>query len=164
MWIVRLLRKLKWFNTLYHRLFTRMHLIDTRLAPGTWWDTDSRMLYGMMNLLVDYIENEEPFKHIDWDSEERHQHVKKEIEAIYGWWINYDVRQEDIDKALTDWHNEASPKYVECKDKKFTEVKFNHSEKERQLHLKLHDMERKLNLEEELMLIRLIKIRNYLWT
>ena len=36
----------------------KRHIIPTGLKAGHWYDTDMRMLHGMMNLLVQYIEGE----------------------------------------------------------------------------------------------------------
>jgi hypothetical protein len=41
-----------------NRFVTRTHLMDTTLTPGEWHETDERMLYGMFNTLVDFVEIE----------------------------------------------------------------------------------------------------------
>jgi hypothetical protein len=41
-----------------NRFATRTHLMDTKLAPGEWHETDERMLHGMFEALVDFVEVE----------------------------------------------------------------------------------------------------------
>ena len=47
-----------------NRFITRTHLIDTKLKPGQWHETDTRLLNGMMELLVDFIEIEKAHMYI----------------------------------------------------------------------------------------------------
>jgi hypothetical protein len=52
------------------RLFDRYHVIRTGLKPG-YQDADSRMLHGMFNLLVDFVEVELAWMHVVFDEDER---------------------------------------------------------------------------------------------
>ena len=148
-------------NYIRHRLTTNHHLIKTKLPKGRWYDTDTRMLYGMMNLLMQYIEEEKPFEIIDWDNDEWHRNARDEMIAIRDWQLNYDNRCKEIDQALTEWSdakfgkddNSDMLERLNEKNTPETEALF---ERHSQLEDKL--------LKEEEMLIRLVKIRNYLWT
>lgn len=144
-------------------IFRRKHIIKTKLPRGQWWDTDSRMLYGMMNLLMEFIEKENGengLEFIDWDSDPIHKHIKEEIIAIRDWWLNYQNRLNEIDKTLTNWSDET----FFDKNNLMEELSAPETAKSKSLHNKLHQMEEKLEIEEEEMLIRLIKIRKHLWT
>lgn len=61
----------EWFRTfLRYRIFDRYHVIRTGLEPG-YRDADSRMLHGMFNLLVDFVEVEKAWMNVVFDEEER---------------------------------------------------------------------------------------------
>lgn len=61
-----------------YRFFDRYHLINTGLNPG-YHDADERMLHGMFNLLVDFVEIEKAWMHVVFDREEREKRK-------YPWW------------------------------------------------------------------------------
>jgi hypothetical protein len=50
------------------RVFDRYHVIPTGLKPG-YADGDTRMLHGMFNLLVDFVEVEKAWMHVVFDRE-----------------------------------------------------------------------------------------------
>lgn len=52
-----------------YRLFDRYHVVPTGLKPN-YYDTDSRMLHGMFQLLVDYIEVEKAWIHYVFGTKE----------------------------------------------------------------------------------------------
>jgi hypothetical protein len=60
------------------RLFDRYHLINTRLTPG-YHDADERMMHGMFNLLVDFVEVDKAWMHVVFDREER-------TKRKHPWW------------------------------------------------------------------------------
>lgn len=61
----------EWFRCfLRYRIFDRYHVIPTGLEPG-YRDADSRMLHGMFNLLVDFVEVEKAWMNVVFDEEER---------------------------------------------------------------------------------------------
>jgi len=50
-----------WYNIrcyLRNRFLERTHMIRTGLRKGQWWDTDIKLLHGMFEALVDYVELE----------------------------------------------------------------------------------------------------------
>lgn len=60
------------------RVFDRHHIVKTGLEPG-YWDTDTRMLHGMFNLLVDHVEIEKAWMHVVFDDEASKKYH-------YPWW------------------------------------------------------------------------------
>jgi hypothetical protein len=72
----------KFFNDLRYairvRVFDRYHIIHTGLKPG-YVDGDTRMLHGMFNLLVDFVEVEKAWMHVVFDEEARKQYK-------HPWW------------------------------------------------------------------------------
>jgi len=152
----------EWYYSTRNFLFRRYDLIRTGMPKTQWCDKVELMLYGMMNMLKDYVEKEKCFDIIDWEHGEEHSNAAKEIREIYAWWLNYENRQKEISSALNEWHDtkfkdipvENWRERLNIKDTPETKNLFDH----------LHELERKLEEEEEEMLIRLIKIRGHLWT
>lgn len=62
-----------------------MHLVIRTLKAG-WHDKDEVMLHAAFQLLVDFVEQEQPGKHIDWSHDNDHVQAWKEIRALYRWW------------------------------------------------------------------------------
>lgn len=149
-----------WYYKIISRFWYKYYLIDTGLKRDQWYDTDTKMLYGLMKLLVDYVDGEKPFEHIDWEDDEAHRNAKKEIVAIYDWWKNYDTRMKEIDVALDNWYVSRGGDHKEFLDffnsesTPESEQLFDHHEK----------LEEALLKEEEEMMVRLVKIRGFLWT
>ena len=144
-------------------LIIRRHIIKTGLPVGRWYDSDGRMLYGMMNLLVEFIEGEEPFKWVDWKSDKYHSHAAKEMKAIYKWWKNYPKREKQIDDALTKWHDLKFRKNGKKDIDWLAEINKADSPEVKVASDYLRKLEGKLHKEEQEMLIRLVNIRDYLW-
>ena len=128
-------------------MIQRRDVVETTLEPGEWYDTDTVMLYAMMALLKEFVEEEVGVDNIVIRLEEELEktHVEetpgtrkllerllakeKEIKAIYDWWEGYEEKREKVDK-MDD-------------------------------RLKARD---KLVAEEDEMLHRLINVRGALWT
>jgi len=97
---------------------------------------------------------------IDWEGTEDHSAAYKELKEIYDWWVNVYPHQEDkalIDYPIPDYSirtffdgdedTRTTPEYL-----KYMEMVDIHSKLEQEWQ----------NTEEE-MLIRLMKVRRYLW-
>ena len=145
-----------------NRVFKRHDLIRTGLNKAQWWDIDSKLLYGTMQLLVDYVDKEKCFELINWDGDVDHHHVSNEIKNIYEWWKNYHNRKQEIEHTLNIWYNYAFDKNIKNFSDQLNNIK--HDETEKKLNKQYYDLEQKLENEETDMLIRFVKIRKYLWT
>jgi hypothetical protein len=144
------------------RFISRSHLIITDLQKGHWWDTDRKMLHGMMALLVNFIEKEKPEEIVEWDSDPAHVHARDEFKTIYKWWKDYPKRQEEISDLLSKWHDcKFGEDYSHEWIRKINEPD---TEEAKKLFDDLTIAEVKLDNEEQDMLIRLVKIRGFLWT
>ncbi len=159
-----------WWGFL-HRTFKKFNIVKIKsLKPG-YYDVDHRMLHANFQLLVEYVEKEKPFDHIDWEHDELHRHVAREIRALYYWWTEiYPNRKNPLDNLK----DEDRPAPFEC----YSDLPGGgavYGEKERRLEEKLYpkyraalesswELEKKWDQEEEDNLIRLMKIRQYLWT
>jgi hypothetical protein len=154
-------------NYLRHRFINKFYLINTKLNPGSYYDIDTRMLYGMMNLLVEYIELENPMETISWTEDSCHFNARYTILNIYIWWKNYENRVKEIEDCLTAWSDKNEEERGNGPDGPggwFANINKPQSKKALKLFDKLHELERKLAEEETEMLILLARIRPYLWT
>jgi hypothetical protein len=160
-------------SALRFRFKYKFHIIKTQLNPWEWHDTDKRLLYGMMDLFVDFYEQEVVDGGIvDWDGDDDHKKTYVEMLAIYNWWKNYNNRLKEIDDALDVWYESSQDFVIEKTDDADNDIikikKSPMDDKERvhldKLHNKLHKLENKLIDEEEEMMIRLVKIRHCLGT
>lgn len=136
------------YYNIRHRLFYKHHLVITTLPKGTWIDTDERLLYANMELLMQFIEYEKPFETTDWDWTFEHRKAKKTIQEIVKWWKNRPNRLKEIENLTSKWYR--TPK----KDRENNKILFN----------KIDILEKKLDKEETEMLKKIIEIRHYLWT
>jgi hypothetical protein len=175
-WIkYRLLKPWLLWKDLYwgflHRTFKRFNKVElTHVKPG-YYDVDHRMLHACFTLLESFVEKEKPFEHIDWDHDEEHQHIASEIKSLYNWWKESYLCREGImetfpdnlrPKDLEDWKKTPDggasygPDERESSEKKWPEY-----------HLSLREsweQEERWHKEETDNLIRLMRIRPYLWT
>lgn len=139
----------------------RFHMIDIRQPKGSyltyrygWIDSDYKMLYGMFAILCEYIEKEEPLDlrlqytdaEIKSQGLEHQTETHDEAKALYRWWKveredNFNV-VENMLKASEDESREENraryKQYIQVRDE--------------------------FDAKDTDMLIRLIKIRNSLWT
>jgi hypothetical protein len=123
--------------------WNRYHIIDLR-GHGDykwgWIDRDHAMWIACFSLLVDYVEKEEPFKYIDWDWNDEHQAVAREIKEIYDWWKS-GRKKDHEDLAAIDTEGYRGPGWQEyCRRSE------------------------ELDQKDDEMFDRLMKVRKYLWT
>lgn len=200
-----------WFR---YRTYDRYNIIKISSLKPDYYDTDTRMLHGMFDLLVDFIEIEKAHMHkvfseefrnqnyfkkelywalhlftevrdreqglayLDWEINESdckgQAECAKEQKELYLWWK--DIRPNRKDPMdLSGWSDfcdkyrhklwifkpcEDSPELSELVDTLTPEER----EEERKILDKLHEVEMSQELEDEVMLTRLIRIRKSLWT
>lgn len=162
-------------NPYYHlkcKYFTKHHYIkidverfmgltyknDSALEFYHWYDTDTKMLFGVFQLLVDFVEKEEAGERIDWSQTPQHQKVWDEIQELYTWWTEIRPKQwrenetpsmEDYGTSMRDFDDRAKSTAYKAWSKACDEK---------------HKKEEELLNEDTEMLIRLITIRRWLWT
>ncbi len=140
------------------------HVVFTKLEPG-WHDVDKRMLHGCFELLNEFIEKDSGFKYIDWNSSEETEQVYKEMMSLYEWW---NVTRKFRDRYdPTNWVKEPTMGFerIDTKSSKVIWEGLSDSEmKEWDRAIKKSmELHAKWNQEDEDNLVRLIKIRPYLW-
>jgi len=127
------------------------------LKPG-YYDCDFRMLHACFQLLVDFVEKERPFELIDWDHDERHRHAQAEIKELYHWWkVVYPARR----SLLSQMHDDETPPTISFGDGGASDWRYPNY---RNAIMLLGAQEEFWQKEETCMLVRLMKIRSFLWT
>jgi hypothetical protein len=59
----------------------KIHSLDHR-----WHDKDEVLLHAAFQLLVDFVEQEQPDRYINWNANTLHKHAWREINSLYRWW------------------------------------------------------------------------------
>jgi len=158
------------------RTSRRYHIVNTGMEPG-YYDTDTRMLHVNFNLLVDFVEIEKAWMNIWSDGfkysklpwfDRKFRRFRSPEDGIA--YLNWEIEQTSCpgqSKAaktileIYTWWKETRPNrpdpYVEAN---YYEV-FKDDLVEVQ---RVRKIEAKYDKEDEQMLIRLIKIRQFLWT
>ena len=137
------------------------------------WEAVEMLLTVNFEILVDFYKNG-GIDSINWDSDEWHKHAKEEMDYLYNWWIQErKEKQEELDYLLDVWSEhhvswfEDIPEKDNPDDSKiggWTEWKSVCSKYGEYISKMLHENETIFAKAEEDNLIRLIKIRGYLWT
>lgn len=154
-WPMQRIVKDTWYWVQCHTLPSyRFHMLDLRNpGPGIdythgWLDRDTVMLYAAFTCLRQFVEREEPEDPAVWSTDDgtdwsEHKKRHDEVMALYDWWMR--GRLEDIvaeDRAFDVYDADKS----EDTFKAWTDA--------RQL----------VEDREQEMLIRLVKVRRYMWT
>jgi len=151
-----------------NRYLTQTHNLKTGLKKGEWHDLDTRILYGLFNELVEFVEVE--LAHLNnLDRKKKYKFKNGRcVEAAYDYfqWANnlqgennHVQRENSIKiKELYEWWKHTRPN----RDDPIVSItKESHGDKYYQL---IYDIEKDYDDEDTEMLIDLIKIRNCLWT
>lgn len=199
-----------------NRYWRQTHVLPTGLKVGQYYDLDTRILHGLMNSLVDFVEVEKAWMN-RWDENGKIRYkMKKGRNAIAGiahlqWEMGLTINEDWVDKndpnygkptsqaetameimKLYNWWKFERPlrpdphdtsgwtAYCDAcrqaakengEDSDLGWVLGGRADKSPKLKKmsavaldKLHKIEKQYNDEDEAMLIRLIKIRQSLWT
>lgn len=189
-----------------NRWITKTHYLKTDLKPGKWHEFDTRILHGLFNELVDFVEIEQAWMNVVFDKEKKKQyqtpfwrkfiqrwrnpeagieHLEwasnlmldeswgiektnplygslshqaesaREILKLYNWW-KFERPQRPDPYEVTNFTKYASS-LKSLSVSSWTKELQEASEEIDRLEKKYFD-------EDTEMLIRLIKIRNHLWT
>jgi hypothetical protein len=65
-------------------LFPRQKWLFKKL-PNHWVDKDYIIMTIVFESIIHYVEEEEAFEVIDWEHDEEHRDLKRQIEKIYRW-------------------------------------------------------------------------------
>ena len=160
-----------WWGFL-HRTFCRYDRIKIKTLKPGYHDKDLMMLHACFGLLVDYVEREKPFEWWGWDqSPDEAPPEAVEIKALYSWWKeSYLKRETPLDQLPDELRPKAFSTWKKNPDGglSFGPEERTHEELEYPAYTKAFDetcaLENKWEKEDDEMLMRLVKIRPYLWT
>lgn len=149
----------------------RFHMLDMRSPQNGyawgWCDRSSLLLYAPFAILRDFVEKEYPKCCVDWNycwkieksvddksdclDPQCHHNVKKEFLFLYNWWMKERPQREDIKQEEYTFVDKLKNILICAKKKKSNWEEFTQGEEAQEA-------------EDEQMLQRLFKIRQYLWT
>lgn len=150
-------------------VWDQFNFVKIKTLPPTWCDRDQVMLHANMQILVDFIEGEEPFRIIDWTHTRRHKAARDKMAKVYYWWKV--VRPSRVDpinlvemptqiRTVRETRADGSPLTMSC-DNDPNDPRTKPWSDACQLSWKLDELWEK---EDDAMLRRLLSIRRYLWT
>lgn len=67
-WIVDPIHSAKYY--LVNRFVDKRHMLKTKLPPGKWHEFDTRILHGMFEEFIDFVEIESAWHHLLWSDKE----------------------------------------------------------------------------------------------
>ena len=145
-------------------------MVDCRSKQNEYeWgykDLSELILFANMNILKAYVEIEAD--QIDWESDPAHATARGEMEIIYQWWMNGRREAHNAyDALLTKAYGFKDCTVFEpTDDPKLQRLRFTRAgdslwEEDCE---NCHKAEEVLEKKDEEMMIRLIKIRGYLWS
>ena len=182
-----------------NRYIDKPHYLDTKLTKGEWHEFDTRLVHGMFEALVTFVEDEkasmqrwtsdEKFKlpnaekgiqYLEWemtlgeekpDDPDYHPMPEqaaraKETLEIYYWWKNERPKRKEPGEAVGLWAFHDKHRNDEDGFWCMMSHKFEGEDKKeyhRLLDLSNEEETRQYNEDTEMM-IRLVKLRNALWT
>lgn len=155
--IHRFFKNIKW--KILHRYHPKYkyHIVRTRLEPG-YYDPDTQMFEAVFGLLCDYVENNTKWEVINWESDEQHSQAWKEMNDLVYWYKEIYPNREDILDAARPEPHISMKKLMGNMDEHDPEV----GAYRKYMDFRT-EMEAKWKQEEEDQLIRVIKLREFLW-
>lgn len=159
-------KALYWLRT---HTYNRYHMLDMRnkvngYAWG-WHDRSELILFANMALLRDFIEKEKAFEcHVNWDEEEHHIAAKKEMLTIYDWWTKGRAAEHKKEDELLEAAYPNPFEFEPIPGSSMLRLKNDETPELRKLRDQCREMEDALEEKDEEMMIRLIKVRGYMWT
>jgi hypothetical protein len=158
-----------------NRFYDKTHYLNTGLSPGNYYELDYRILHGLFNELVDFVEKD--LSHLtQWDTTKKYKFKNGRcIEAAYDYfkWSNnlknkgklteQAKSSRKIQKLYEWWKNTRPNRISPYSDPAFDTIDNEKSHVKRKLYDKAYKTEQEQDDEDTEMLIELIKIRNHLW-
>ena len=143
----------------------RVQVLKIQSLDSRWHDKDEVLLHAAFQLLVDFIEHEQPGKYINWNANELHKQVWREINSLHKWWKDKrSARRSPLDDKKL-----AIPplKFKKIPDSQMYEMVEPDKKKYVAYYRALRQhaqLEQKWYEEDQRNLHRLIEIRGFLWT
>ena len=149
--------------------YNRYHMLDMRSTENGytwgWYDRSELILFANMALLRDFIEKEKAFdSYVDWDSDEQHKTARLEMLTIYDWWMKGRPAEHKKEDELLEAAYPNPFDFEPVPGSNLLRLKNDETPELRKLRDQCRDMETLLEEKDEEMMIRLIKVRGYMWT
>lgn len=171
-----------------NRFVDKLHVLQTGLNPGQYYDYEDRLLHGMFNSFVQFIEEDLTLETLKWEltltqdfewlpEEEAKQHpdygkpssqadkAREQLE-LYTWWK--EIRPKRIDPCEASGYKAWSDSNTKKEDTFWAAFADDETESRADIRKKLADkwreIERQYEQEDEEMMIRLVRIRRSCWT
>lgn len=177
-WVKYFLYKFDLYNWFRFRIWDKYHILRMRYLKPSYHDNDEILIHSMFEVLCRFIEDEDPAEIIVWNHDKQRKHTWAEMNALYNWWTKKRQKRHKEDPLFKP--GVCTPELVFIPDKEgvnpvtskkeqFSKVNLKHkSKKSKQRWEKACDdsskWEEECDKEDQEMMIRLIKIRNFLWT
>jgi len=171
-----------------NRWIDKTHYLKTGLKPGHYYELDYRLMHGLFNELVDFVEIELAYN-MTWKNENKYQFKNGRcVDAAYDyfkWAKNLKGKNEKGKRVLTEqaksarkiqqlyeWWKYKRPNRLSPMDKSgwnkvYDSMELNDFKAPKNAHkyyMKLVKIEEEYEQEDEDMMVELIKIRKHLWT
>lgn len=179
---------------LRNRFVDKTHYLETKLPPGEFYEFDTKILHGLFEELVDFVECEKAWMHVVFSDDAKEKYKFPFWQRVRMFRFGYfrcpqaglDHLQWEISLKYDDeWMPKDSPNYgqpthqaIAAKEQLelynwWKNVRpqrpdpyehIDEDEAKRERWERVHQIEEQYDKEDEEMLIRLIKIRRSLWT
>ena len=144
---------------------TAMKTLRIHSLSKGWCDKDDLMLHAAFQILVDYVEKENPGEKVDWKLSQEHKHAWREIRSLYKWWtltrqgrVN-PLEEKGLRHPPIRWKKVPGSNLQQLVD--YDRKEYSAYERALRKHWQL---EKKWQSEDEQNLHRLVDVRRYLWT
>lgn len=143
-----------------YRTINRNHVIKpSSLKPG-YHDTRKQILHTNFHLLVDFVEYESQFGHVNWKGSKEHAIAWYEMNSLYQWWVyERPYREEKLPDLHVDVPEEWGTMWQFDEDYENTDK----YRKWREICDQYYTAEEQFEQDDQDNLIRLMKIRQYMW-
>lgn len=139
----------------------RYHVVKPRTLEPGYHDECHLILHASMHILVEFVEHQKTHEIVDWEATTEHSHAWKEMNAIHDWWIAHQTREDRLPPYPERPKDEDGiDDILSICDMARDSEEYIAWKKVADLH---QEMEAQWDNEEEEMLIRLAKIRLYMW-
>ena len=163
-WTGKRITPFYWFRA---HTFNRYHIINISGMDGYkwgWTNSDSKMELACFRILVDFVEKEYPGC-VDWDYDDEIKKIRDEFMEIYEWWTKAeeDAMNELFEESGWNWSFSEVPetKAAPALRKLYSMNTTMTDPAKYAEYVKRQEAARE---KQEEMLIKLIKLRKYLWT
>lgn len=173
---------------LRNRFIDKLHILQTKLNPGQYYEYETRLLHGMFDSFVEFIEEAQTLDNLTWeltltnkyewlpDEEAKqqpdygkpdHQAISaQEKFALYTWWtVTRPARPDAYDASgFAKWSEENKSEDDNVFSLFADDGDTAKGETRNALSKKWREIDKGYDQEDEDMMIRLIRIRRTLWT